>query len=254
MIILLSGNVIAITSGKGGVGKSTVAVNLALSLANLGKKVALIDLDIYGYSVPKILNIDSKPKTMNNKIIPVGHENITVMSMGFLLKGNDPVVWRGPMLGKMIDHFFDDVIWGKQDYVILDLPPGTGDVALDLHHKLPKCQEIIVTTPHPNAVHVAERAGMMAKQTNHTIIGVIENMSYFTPPHSNEKYHLFGKGGGSTLASNLDTELLASIPLANPQADGEPSVLITQDPTLADEYRALAERLIEKLTLEEVMN
>ncbi|WP_052144902.1 Mrp/NBP35 family ATP-binding protein [Halalkalibacter okhensis] len=250
---MLSGNVIAITSGKGGVGKSTVAVNLALSLANLGKKVALIDLDIYGYSVPKILNIESKPKTMNNKMIPVGHENITVMSMGFLLKGNDPVIWRGPMLGKVIDTFFDDVIWGKQDYVILDLPPGTGDIALDLHHKLPKCQEIIVTTPHPNAVHVAERAGMMAKQTNHTILGVIENMSYFTPPHLDEKYHLFGKGGGTTLASKLETEILASIPLANPQSNGEPSVLITQEPLLADVYRTLAETLIEKLTLEEVM-
>ncbi|WP_315615212.1 Mrp/NBP35 family ATP-binding protein [Alkalihalobacillus sp. MEB130] len=249
---MLNGNVIAITSGKGGVGKSTVAVNLALALADIGKKVALIDLDIYGYSVPKILNIESKPKTMNNKIIPVGHENITVMSMGFLLKGNDPVVWRGPMLGKMIDHFFDDVIWGKQDFVILDLPPGTGDIALDLHHKLPKCQEIIVTTPHPNAVHVAERAGMMAKQTNHTILGVIENMSYFSPPNSEEVYHLFGKGGGETLASNLDTNLLASIPLVHPQADGEPSVLLTQDEQLASVYHSLATNLVETLTCEEV--
>ncbi|GAE25202.1 scaffold protein [Halalkalibacter wakoensis JCM 9140] len=249
---MLSGNVIAITSGKGGVGKSTVAVNLALSLANLGKKVALIDLDIYGYSVPKILGIKSKPKTMNNKIIPVGHENITVMSMGFLLKGNGPVVWRGPMLGKMIDHFFDDVIWGKQDYFILDLPPGTGDIALDLHHKLPKCQELIVTTPHPNAVHVAERAGMMAKQTNHTIVGIIENMSYFAPPHSNETYHLFGKGGGQTLAERLGTELLANIPITNPQENGDPAVLITEDHQLAQIYNSLAEKLIQNINMVKV--
>ncbi|MFC0560205.1 Mrp/NBP35 family ATP-binding protein [Halalkalibacter alkalisediminis] len=248
---MLNGNIIAITSGKGGVGKSTVAVNLALSLADLGKKVALIDLDIYGYSIPKILNIESKPKTMNNKIIPVGHENITVMSMGFLLKGNEPVVWRGPMIGKMVGHFFDEVIWGKQDFVILDLPPGTGDMALDLHQKLPQCQEIIVTTPHPNAVHVAERTGIMAKQTNHTILGVIENMSYFTPDGM-EKYFIFGQGGGKKLATNLGTDVLASIPLASPQENGEPSVLITDEPELKNIYQSLAKDLINKLTPETI--
>jgi ATP-binding protein involved in chromosome partitioning len=248
VIHLLNGNVIAITSGKGGVGKSTVAVNLALSLANLGKKVALIDLDIYGYSIPKILNIKSKPKTMNNKIIPIGHENITVMSMGFLLKGNEPVVWRGPMIGKMVGHFFDEVIWGKQDYVILDLPPGTGDMALDLHQKLPKCHEIIVTTPHPNAVHVAERTGRMAKQTNHQILGIIENMSYFSP-NGTDKYYLFGQGGGETLAAKLETELLASIPLAAPQESGEPSVLINEEPQIEHIYKLLAKKLMNDLSV-----
>ncbi|GAE35186.1 Mrp/NBP35 family ATP-binding protein [Halalkalibacter akibai] len=248
---MINGNVIAITSGKGGVGKSTVAVNIALSLANLGKKVALIDLDIYGYSIPKILNVDSKPKTMNNKIIPVGHESITLMSMGFLVKGNEPVVWRGPMIGKMVGHFFDEVIWGKQDFIILDLPPGTGDMALDLHQKLPECQEIIVTTPHPNAVHVAERTGLMAKQTNHTILGVVENMSYFSP-NGTDKYHLFGKGGGETLAKKLETELLASIPLAAPQENGQPSVLISEEPVLKELYETLAKSLIEKVNNQSV--
>ncbi|WP_332697456.1 Mrp/NBP35 family ATP-binding protein [Halalkalibacter lacteus] len=244
---MLNKNVIAVTSGKGGVGKSTVAVNLALALANLGKKVALIDLDVYGFSIPKILNITSKPKTINNKIIPVGYENITVMSMGFLTNGNDPIVWRGPMAGKMVNHFFDEVIWGKIDYFIIDMPPGTGDIALDLHNKLPHCQEIIVTTPHSNAVHVAERAGSMAKETKHTILGVIENMSYFTPPFSTEQYYLFGKDGGETLAANLNTELLAKIPIVCSQTNEEPFLLISESETLTNIYQTLANKLVEKL-------
>ncbi|ARK30521.1 Mrp/NBP35 family ATP-binding protein [Halalkalibacter krulwichiae] len=245
---MLKGNIIAITSGKGGVGKSTVAVNLALTLSELGKKVAIIDLDIYGYSIPKILNITSKPKTMNNKIIPIGYnENISVMSMGFLLKGNEPVVWRGPMAGKMVGHFFEEVIWGKQDYFILDLPPGTGDMALDLHQKLPECQEIIVTTPHPNAVHVAERTGQMAKQTNHKIIGVVENMSYFKP-NEMTRYNIFGQGGGETLSKNLETDLLAQIPLIAPNENGNPVVLIHDDLTLKKEYLAFTHCLLEKVS------
>ncbi|MFC0472201.1 Mrp/NBP35 family ATP-binding protein [Halalkalibacter kiskunsagensis] len=244
---MLNGNVIAVTSGKGGVGKSTVAINLALTLANSGKEVALIDLDVYGNSVPKILNITSKPKTMNNKIIPVGYENIKVMSMGFLTKGNDPIIWRGPMAGKMVDHFLDEVIWGKVDYAILDMPPGTGDISLDLHNKLPNLNEIIVTTPHPNAVHVAERAGLMAKETNHTILGVVENMSYFTPSLGTEKYFLFGKDGGQALATNLNTELLAQIPICYTQIDEQPPLLINDSPTLLEAYQSLSDKISRKL-------
>ncbi len=213
---MLTGEIIAVTSGKGGVGKSTVSVNLALSLARLGKQVALIDLDIYGFSVPKILNLTSKPKTMNGKIIPVESYGVKVMSMGFLVKGNDPIVWRGPMLGKIVEHFAKDVIWGELDYVILDLPPGTGDVALDLHHLIPNSKEIIVTTPHPAATHVAERAGTMALKTKHEILGIVENMSYFTPPNSEEQYFLFGKGGGDQLAQELHSEVIARLPIEEP--------------------------------------
>lgn len=238
---MLTGTVIAVTSGKGGVGKSTVSVNLALSLARRGKQVALIDLDIYGFSVPKILNLTSKPKTMNGKIIPVESHGVKVMSMGFLVNGNDPIVWRGPMLGKMVEHFTKDVIWGKLDYVILDLPPGTGDVALDMHHFIPQSKEIIVTTPHPTATHVAERAGTMAINTKHEILGIVENMAYFTPPNSQEIYYLFGKGGGDYLADQLNSEVIARLPIEPIQEGEAPSPIYTEGSTLYEHYMKLAE-------------
>lgn len=238
---MLNGTVIAVTSGKGGVGKSTVAVNLALSLARKGKQVALIDLDIYGFSVPKILNLTSKPRTMNGKIIPVESHGVKVMSMGFLVNGNDPIVWRGPMLGKMVEHFAKDVLWGKLDYVILDLPPGTGDVALDMHHFIPQSKEIIVTTPHPTATHVAERAGTMAINTKHEILGIVENMAYFTPPNSQEKYFIFGKGGGDYLASQLQSEVIARLPIEPVQEGESPSSLYTEGSVLYNHYMKLAE-------------
>ncbi|OLO26845.1 hypothetical protein BTR23_21730 [Alkalihalophilus pseudofirmus] len=246
---MITGNVIAVTSGKGGVGKSTVSVNLALALTRLNKRVAIIDLDIYGFSVPKMLNITDRPKTINNKIIPVGSHGLSVMSTGFMVRGNNPIVWRGPMLGRMVEHFFKDVIWGQLDYVILDMPPGTGDVALDLNHLLPNCKEIIVTTPHPTATHVAERAGTMAQNTNHEILGVIENMSYFSPPIENaEKYYLFGKGGGNTLAKTLDTTVLASLPMSIPNENGEVPTIYDETSNLFIHYNDLASK-VEVLTV-----
>ncbi|WP_345774224.1 Mrp/NBP35 family ATP-binding protein [Cytobacillus sp. S13-E01] len=240
---MLSGQVIAITSGKGGVGKSTVSVNLALSLARLGKSVALIDLDIYGFSIPKLLNISYKPKTFNGKIIPVESHGVKVMSMGFLLGGNDPVVWRGPMLGKMVEHFTKDVIWGELDYVILDLPPGTGDVALDMHQMIPQSKEIIVTTPHPAATFVAERAGTMAIKSNHEVLGVVENMSYFTPPNSTEKYSIFGEGGGDKLAEALNSEVLAKLPIEPPSSNDTPAIY-DEHSLLFEHYMELAKKLL----------
>lgn len=240
---MLTGEVIAITSGKGGVGKSTVATNLAVSLARLGKSVALIDLDIYGFSIPKILDINYRPKTFNGKIIPVESHGVKVMSMGFLIKNNEPVVWRGPMLGKMIEHFTKDVMWGELDYVILDLPPGTGDVALDMHHYIPQSKEIIVTTPHPTATHVAERAGTMAINTKHEILGVVENMSYFTPPNSEEKYYLFGKGGGERLAELLKTDVIAKLPIEPPKDDGYIQPIYEEGTELYSQYMELAKRI-----------
>ncbi|MCJ8012396.1 Mrp/NBP35 family ATP-binding protein [Paenibacillus sp. KQZ6P-2] len=203
---------IAIASGKGGVGKSTVTVNLAAALAKQGKRVGIIDADIYGYSVPEMLGIKELPKKQDNRIAPVESHGIKVISTGFFVQGNKPVVWRGPMLGKMIGTFLNEVEWGPLDYMILDLPPGTGDVALDVHNRIPHCAEILVTTPHPTANHVAARAGEMAVQTNHPILGVIENMSYFTDP-AGERHYLFGRGGGQKLADELNTKLLAEVPI-----------------------------------------
>ena len=219
--------VIAIASGKGGVGKSTVSVNLAVALARLGKKVGLIDADIYGFSVPDMMGIQEMPVVKEDRIYPVDRLGVKVISMGFFVENNAPIVWRGPMLGKVLDQFFRDVEWGDLDYLLLDLPPGTGDVALDIHQALPTSKEIIVTTPHPTAAFVAARAGAMALQTNHDILGVIENMSWFESKVTGEKEYVFGKGGGPKLADELRTELLGQVPLGQPdwtKEDFAPSV------------------------------
>ncbi|MGG1877933.1 Mrp/NBP35 family ATP-binding protein [Paenibacillus cisolokensis] len=221
---------IAIASGKGGVGKSTVAVNLAVALARQGKRVGLIDADIYGFSVPDMMGIEEGPSVSDDGIImPVERFGVKVMSMGFFIRENSPVIWRGPMLGKMLRQFFDDVGWGELDYMLLDLPPGTGDIALDVHQMIPQSKEIIVTTPHATAAFVAARAGAMAIQTEHEILGVIENMAYYPCPHCGEKEYVFGRGGGGKLAETLHTELLAQLPLGAPdnhpaEPDFSPSV------------------------------
>jgi ATP-binding protein involved in chromosome partitioning len=207
---------IAIASGKGGVGKSTVTVNLAQALTRRGKRVGIIDADIYGFSIPDMMGIEEKPQIIHNTILPVEHHGVKVISMGFFVENNAPVIWRGPMLGKMLGQFFTDVAWGDVEYILLDLPPGTGDIALDVHQMLPTSKEIIVTTPHPTASYVAARAGAMAKQTNHEIIGVIENMSYLACSKCGSQEYVFGRGGGAALAEQLQTRLLAQLPLGAP--------------------------------------
>ncbi len=187
---------LAIASGKGGVGKSTVSVNLAVALARLGKKVGLIDADIYGFSVPDMMGITVRPTVKGEKIIPVERFGVKVISMGFFVEENAPVIWRGPMLGKMLNNFFHEVEWGELDYLLLDLPPGTGDVALDIHTMLPSCKEIIVTTPHPTAAFVAARAGAMALQTDHEVLGVVENMSYYESKKTGEGIRLWKRRRG----------------------------------------------------------
>jgi ATP-binding protein involved in chromosome partitioning len=239
---------IAIASGKGGVGKSTVSVNLAVSLARAGKKVGLVDADIYGFSVPDMMGITDRP-TVNNeqKLIPVDRFGVKVISMGFFVEDNSPIIWRGPMLGKVLNQFFNDVEWGELDYLLLDLPPGTGDVALDLHTMLPTCKEIIVTTPHPTAAFVAARAGVMALKTDHEILGVIENMSYFESKVTGEKEYVFGQGGGDKLAEVLKTEVLGRLPLAQPDLNEEdfaPSVY-QEDHQLGKVYGEIAHKMIQ---------
>ncbi|TXC85640.1 Mrp/NBP35 family ATP-binding protein [Metabacillus litoralis] len=224
---------LAIASGKGGVGKSTVSVNLAVSLARLGKKVGLIDADIYGFSVPDMMGITKRPVVRGEKIFPVERFGVKVISMGFFVEDNAPVIWRGPMLGKMLNNFFNEVEWGDLDYLLLDLPPGTGDVALDVHSMLPACKEIIVSTPHPTAAFVAARAGAMALQTDHEVVGVVENMAYFESAKTGEKEYVFGRGGGEKLAEELRVPLLGKIPLQQPDwndDDFAPSVYAEDHP------------------------
>ncbi|HCX0020637.1 TPA: P-loop NTPase [Staphylococcus aureus] len=237
---------IAIASGKGGVGKSTVAVNLAVALAREGKKVGLVDADIYGFSVPDMMGIDEKPGIKGKEVIPVERHGVKVISMAFFVEENAPVIWRGPMLGKMLTNFFTEVKWGDIEYLILDLPPGTGDVALDVHTMLPSSKEIIVTTPHPTAAFVAARAGAMAKHTDHSILGVIENMSYFESKETGNKEYVFGKGGGTKLADELNTQLLGELPLEQPSwnpKDFAPSIYQAED-RLGKIYSSIAQKVI----------
>ncbi|WP_077616054.1 Mrp/NBP35 family ATP-binding protein [Caenibacillus caldisaponilyticus] len=240
---------IAVASGKGGVGKSTVSVNLAVALTRLGKKVGILDADIYGFSVPDMMGIENRPKVVNKRILPVDRFGVKVMSMGFFVEDNSPVIWRGPMLGKMLNNFFSEVDWGELDYLILDLPPGTGDVAMDVHSMIPHCKEIIVTTPHATAAFVAARAGAMALKTEHEIIGVIENMSYFVSKKTGEKEYVFGKGGGEKLAKVLNVELLGQIPLGQPEE--KPGVFAPSvyagDHEIGQIYLDIAGKIVKKL-------
>jgi ATP-binding protein involved in chromosome partitioning len=240
---------IAVTSGKGGVGKSTVSVNLATSLARLGKKVGIIDADIYGFSVPDMMGIEEKPRIKGERISPVNRFGVQVISMGFFVQDNSPIIWRGPMLGKMLNNFFTQVDWEDLDYLILDLPPGTGDVALDVHSMLPSSKEIIVTTPHPTAAFVAARAGVMAIKTDHEILGVVENMAYYKSQLTGEKEFVFGQGGGERLAKELNTEILAQIPLGQPEIDEKdfaPSIYATEHP-IGQLYMKMAQKVINKI-------
>ncbi len=206
-------NSIAVTSGKGGVGKSTVSVNLATSLALSGAKVGLCDCDVYGPNVPMMLGIDGKPYTDGKKIIPLEKNGVKVMSIDFLVDKNAPLIWRGPMIHGIVRQFLYEVNWGELDYLILDLPPGTGDAQLTIAQSLPLMGGIVVTTPQEVSLHDVRKAIMMFKKLNIPIIGVVENMSYFECPKCGEKSYIFGKGGGEKISREFSVDLLGQIPI-----------------------------------------
>jgi ATP-binding protein involved in chromosome partitioning len=205
--------VYAVASGKGGVGKSSVTVNLAAALAAAGQKVGVADADIYGHSVPRMLGVTGRPTPVENMIMPPSAHGVKVISIGMFTKGNTPVVWRGPMLHRALQQFLADVYWGDLDVLLLDLPPGTGDVAISVAQLLPTAELLVVTTPQLAAAEVAERAGAVAQQTRQRIAGVIENMSYLVCAHCGEQTEVFGSGGGATVAEALSRLTGAQVPL-----------------------------------------
>ncbi|MGZ4435445.1 MAG: Mrp/NBP35 family ATP-binding protein [Trebonia sp.] len=205
--------VLAVASGKGGVGKSSVTVNLAAALAAAGHKVGVIDADIYGHSVPRMFGVTGRPTPVENMIMPPSSHDVKVISMGMFTKGNTPIVWRGPMLHRAMQQFLADVFWGDLDYLMLDLPPGTGDIAISLAQLLPNAELLVVTTPQLAAAEVAERAGAIVTQTRQRITGVIENMSYLVCPHCGEQMDVFGSGGGEAVAAKLSQLTGTTVPL-----------------------------------------
>ncbi|HMU27117.1 MAG TPA: Mrp/NBP35 family ATP-binding protein [Solirubrobacterales bacterium] len=208
-------NVICVASGKGGVGKSTMTANLAAALQAEGKKAGALDCDVYGYSIPRMLGVDQKPEVNSDRKIlpPVAESGVKTMSIGYFVEQNSAVVWRGPMLHKAIQQFLEDVAWGELDYLLLDLPPGTGDIAMTLAQLLPQAKITIVTTPQPAAQSVARRSAEMAAKVDLEVMGIIENMAGFTTPEG-ETFSIFGEGGGQLLADELEVPLFGSVPLS----------------------------------------
>jgi ATP-binding protein involved in chromosome partitioning len=204
--------VLLISSGKGGVGKSSVTTNLSIALSNRGKSVAVVDADVWGFSIPRMLGVQRPPTIIDEMLIPPEAHGVKMISMGFFAEEDQPVIWRGPMLHKALEQFLTDVFWDDPDYLLIDLPPGTGDISLSLAQFLPNSEVYVVTTPQPAAQRVAQRAAFMASKVNLKVNGVIENMSWFTGDDG-KKYEIFGSGGGDELAQRIDVPLLGQIPL-----------------------------------------
>jgi ATP-binding protein involved in chromosome partitioning len=231
--------VLAVCSGKGGVGKSTLSANLALALSQLGQGAGILDADVYGHSIPHILGIDQKPVLVDRMIVPPVKGELKLMSIGFFLDDNQPVMWRGPMLHRALEQFLSDVHWGELDVLVVDMPPGTGDVAISLGQLLPRAEAVVVTTPQPAAREVAARAGAMAQKTGMRLTGVVENMAG----------EIFGSGGGERLAEELGVPLLGRVPLEPLVREcgdaGEPVVTAAPDSEAAVELRRIAQTVVE---------
>ena len=241
-------NVVCIGSGKGGVGKSTITANIAAALAAEGKSVGVLDADVWGYSIPRMFGVTGRPPVSpERKIMPLETGGVKIMSIGFFVEEDAAVVWRGPMLHKALTQFLEDVEWGQLDFLLVDLPPGTGDVSMTLAQLLPQAQFVIVTTPQQTAQKVARRSADMANKVNLEVAGVIENMAGFVTPDG-ERYQIFGEGGGQELADEIQVPLIAKVPLTMPlreQADaGLPLVISDPDDPAAQAIRQAARGLI----------
>jgi ATP-binding protein involved in chromosome partitioning len=242
--------VFAVASGKGGVGKSSVTVNLAAALAAMGQKVGVLDADIYGHSVPRMLGVTGRPTQVDQMMMPPSAHGVRVISIGMFTEGNTPVVWRGPMLHRAVQQFLADVYWGDLDVLLMDLPPGTGDVAISVAQLVPTAELLVVTTPQLASSEVAERAGAIAVQTHQRIVGVIENMSGFVCPHCGEVADVFGSGGGQAVADALtrvtgtQVPALGQVPidvrLRQGGDEGVPLVLSAPDSAAAQQLLAIA--------------
>jgi ATP-binding protein involved in chromosome partitioning len=241
--------VVAVSSGKGGVGKSSVSANLAVALARSGHKVGIVDGDIWGFSIPAMLGIDDPPHMVGEMIVPPVAHRVKVMSMDYFVPDDKAVIWRGPMLHKAVEQFLKDVFWDDLGFLIVDMPPGTGDISISMAQFLPRAQVLLVTTPQPTAQRVARRAGLMAAEVDQEVIGVVENMSWFTGDDG-KRYELFGAGGGAALAADLGVDLMARIPLLPAMgrgADiGEPVELSAPGSEAALAFDRLAEAVIAK--------
>src|SRR3954468_4552902 len=241
------GNIIAVSSGKGGVGKSTVAVNLAVALAKQGARVGLMDADIYGPNIPRMMGVSSQPPVENEKIIPLQAHGVKIMSLGFMIERDQPAIWRGPIIMKIITQFLRDVQWGELDYFLVDMPPGTGDAQLSLVQATMVHGAVIVTTPQEVAAGDALRGAKMFQRVAVPVLGVVENMSYFICPNCAEEHRIFGRGGGERLADELDVPLLGEIPFFPDVLEGgdrgEPIVVSAPDSPAAVALFDLAGRL-----------
>jgi ATP-binding protein involved in chromosome partitioning len=238
--------VLLVASGKGGVGKSSVTTNLAVALAARGRDVAVVDADVWGFSIPRMLGVQHAPVVIDQMLVPPEAYGVRCISMGFFAAEDQPVIWRGPMLHKALEQFLTDVFWDDPDYLVVDLPPGTGDISLSLSQFLPRAEVYVITTPQPAAQRVAQRAAFMAQKVNLEVKGVIENMSWFTGDDG-KRYELFGAGGGAELAERLGVPLLGRVPLVpalRQGADsGRPLVALEPDGEVAEVFGAIAETI-----------
>ena len=241
--------VLLIASGKGGVGKSSVTANLAIALAQRDLRTAVIDADVWGFSIPRMLGVERPPTVIDQMVIPVEANGVRCISMGFFAREDQPVIWRGPMLHKALEQFLTDVHWDDPDYLLIDLPPGTGDISLSIAQFLPKAELIVVTTPQAAAQKVAQRAAYMAEKVNLQIRAVVENMSWFRG-EDEKRYDIFGSGGGEALANELDVPLLGQVPLVTELREGgdvgRPIVVSNPESEAASIFREMARLLTEE--------